>query len=191
MPSAEYDLEFLRASLASLEDYLFSKELYWPLGARPPAGEPQFPPLTLGSLLLAQARLHACPLTFEQRDLLARLDEQIDEIRSRWRAAWGRKAAHDFRARLKLWRDFLEEHRQNPEGNYDRYAYEARRRAMLHLLAEEADDLAPEEIELLSALDSSLKAALEPAPFLWGDELAPGFPGDTYWYLYGNLGRQG
>ncbi|HEY5573072.1 MAG TPA: hypothetical protein VIK64_08690, partial [Anaerolineales bacterium] len=63
MPSAEYDLGYLRAAVAALEDYLMSNELYWPIGAASPAGEPDYPRLTLGGLLLAQKRAHARDLS--------------------------------------------------------------------------------------------------------------------------------
>jgi hypothetical protein len=187
MPSVDYDLGYLRAGLAALEGYLLSKELYWNLGANPPPGEPAYPPLTLSSLLLSQARLHARPLDIVQRDELARLDEQIDEVRTRWRVAWERKAAHDFRARLSLWRDFIEEYRERPEANADRYAYEVRRRAMLHLLESEAGDIPPAETDLLAGLDRLLQAVFVPGNFVWEEELAYGFPRDPYWYLYGEL----
>jgi hypothetical protein len=187
MPSAEYDLEYLRAIVEGLEDYLLSKELYWSLGVAAPRGEPAFPPLTLGGLLLAQARLHARDLAPGQRDQLVLLEERVDGIRSRWRVAWGRKAAHDFRARLNLWRDFLEEYRQNTQGNVDRYAYEVGRRVMLHLLAPEAESIPPTEAELLAGLDRLLRAVFVPGDFVWEAELAGGFPLEVYWYLYGQL----
>jgi hypothetical protein len=187
MPSVAYDLGYLRAGLAALEGYLLSKELYWNLGASSPAGEPAYPPLTLSGLLLSQARLHARPLDMAQRDELGRLDEQMDEVRSRWRVAWGNKAAHDFRARLNLWRDFIEEYRERPDANADRYGYEVHRRVMLHLLSSETPEIPDAEIELLKGLDSLLKAVFVPGNFVWEKQLAPGFPRDTYWYLYGHL----
>jgi hypothetical protein len=187
MPTTEYDLGYLRAGLAALENYLLSKELYWALGAGAPSGEPAYPPLTLGGLLLALARLHARPLSMVERDQLARMEEQIDDVRSRWRVAWERKAAQDFRARLNLWRNFLEDYRQNPGADADRYAYEVRNRIMLHLLAPEASDIPPAETELLAGLDQLLRAVLVPGDFIWEKELAPGFPRNTYWYLYGTL----
>jgi len=187
MPSVEYDLGYLRAGLAALESYLLSKELYWNLGASSPRGEPAYPPLTLSGLLLSQARLHARSLDFSQRDELARIDEQMDEVRSRWRVAWDNKAAHDFRARLNLWRDFIEEYRERPEANADRYAYEVRLRVMLHLLASEASDIPVNETDLLAGLDRLLQAVFVPGDFIWEEELSSGFPRDTYWYLYGNL----
>ena len=187
MPSVEYDLGYLRAGIPMLEDYLLSKDIYWSLGGSPPRGEPGFPSLTLSGILIAQARLHAHPLTMGQRDKMARLDEHIDDLRARWRVAWERKASNEFRARLNLWRDFLGEYRQSPEAHSDRYSYEVSRRGMLNLLGQEAGEVQPAESDLLTALDKLLRAVFIPGNFIWDPELAPGFPPSKYWYLYGDV----
>lgn len=186
MPSAEYDLRYLQAGVPLLENYLLSTEIYWPIGVSSPAGEPPYPRLTLGGLLLAQARLHARQdLSSVQRAELARLDEQINETRSHWRVAWGQKAAHELQARLKLWRDFLEEVRDNSEANIDRYTYEVQRRVMLHLLEPEAEAVPKGQFELLRAMDKMLSGVFVSGDFIWDHAYQPGFPADTFWYLYG------
>jgi hypothetical protein len=187
MPSAEYELTYLRAAADTLEDYLLSNELYWQLGIRPPSGETPYPPLTLGEMSLTQARLSARNLMGAQREEMERLNEKIDTVHSRWQVAWERKAARGFQARLMLWRDFLEEYRENPGANADRYAYEVRRRVMLFFLSQAAGEIPQQEIDLLGALDRVLQGALIPAGFVWEDELASGFPPTTFWYLYGRL----
>jgi hypothetical protein len=55
MASLEYDLGYLQSALSTLEDYLLSADLYWSIGDNPPKGEPPYPSLTLGNVLLAQA----------------------------------------------------------------------------------------------------------------------------------------
>lgn len=185
MPSAEYDLGYLRAAVAALEDYLMANEVYWPIGAASPAGEPDYPRLTLGGLLLAQKRAHARDLSPEQRHELAEIDEQIDNLRNRWRVAWERKAGRSFSARLRLWNDFIEEYRANPSANLDRYAYEVERRVMLDLFREEAGAIPEAELKSLESLDKLLRAVLIPGDFIWEAELQSGFPKQKYWYLYG------
>ena len=187
MPTLEYDLGYLRAALPMLDDYLLSADLYWSIGGSPPRGESPFPSLTLGGVLLAQARAHAHPAPGNLVEQIARADEQINAVRRRWRSAWGRKAGRDFHARLNLWRDFLEEYRQNSEANLDRYAYEVRRRVMLGLLEKEADEIPLAELDLLAGLDRLLRIAIVRGHFVWQKELASGFPEETYWYLYGKL----
>jgi len=111
----------------------------------------------------------------------------LEALRNQWRTAWGNKARQDFHARLKLWRDFLEEYREKPSAHYDRYSYEVGRRVQLQLLAEEAVDLPPAELEAVKGLDKLLRAIFKPGLFLWSDILASSFPQHTYWYLYGTL----
>ena len=185
--SPEYDLRYLRAGLELLESYLLSRDIYRPLGVNPPAGEPPYPQMTLGWLLLARRRLQATAASPAQRDELARLSAELEATRLRWRVAWGGKAKAEFRARLNLWRDFLEEYRQQPEANYDRYGYEVSRRVLLELLYNEADGLEQADLDMLSGLDGLLKALLKAGDFVWEAALSPAFPPDTYWYLYGSL----
>lgn len=187
MPSVEYDLRYLQAGASVLENYLLSGELFWPVGSRPPANEPAFPRLTLGGLLLARQRLSGRTLDKAQQAELTRIDQQLEVTRTRWKTAWGQKAGREFRSRLNLWRDFLEEYRQNPYGNSDRYSYEVRLRVMLHLLREGVDAIPSAEIELLAGLDQLLHALLAPGEFIWEAGLQDAFPHSTYWYLYGNL----
>lgn len=185
MPSIEYDLKYIQAGLVDLEGYLLSKELYWPVGASAPAGETHYPRLTLGNLLLARARLSGRELSSEQRSEFDRLDKRVQEIRQQWQVAWGQKATREFSARLRLWRDFLNEYRKQPKANLDRYAYEVNRRVTLQLLSSETGEVPGEEVELLSGLDELLRAVFLPGQFVWDAELEASFPENIYWYLYG------
>jgi hypothetical protein len=189
MVSIEYDLNYLAEAVPSLEGYLHSTEIYWAVGGSPPAGHPAYPRLTLGNVLLSRARLRAWEggsrLSPEQAGRLSRLDIELGALRSKWRVAWSNKAGREFSARLRLWRDYLEEYRENPAGNVDRFAYEVGRRVMLQLLAQEADKVPPAEKELLAGLDRILEAVLVPAGFVWELELAAAFPREVYPYLYG------
>jgi len=188
MPSVRYDLGYLKAGLEILEKYLLAKDLYWPIGVSPPPGEPPYPRLTLSGILLALARLKARELPGKIASEVADLERQLEIIRSHWRVAWEQKVGREFHARLNLWRDFLEEYRKNPANHRDRYIYEVGRRVMLQLLKNEAINLErPAEEELLSALDSLLDAYFSPGKFVWDADLAPGFPRQEFWYLYGNL----
>jgi hypothetical protein len=187
MPSFAYDVRYLEAGLDLLEKYLLSKEIYWPIGVSAPPGEPDLPRLTLGGLLLSLARVRAISSSPAQQEQVYRLETWLNEVLTKWRVAWGQKAAQEFRSRLSLWRDFLEEYRLNQEGNADRYAYEVQRRVMLDLLRGESPEIASSDLELLSALDQLLRAVLISGDFVWDQNLASGFPPDKYWYLYGRL----
>lgn len=181
-----YNLEYLEAAAELLERYLLSEEIYWQLNGRSKSG-PQFPSLTLGGILLAMKLSHALAETSEQSAKALQITAHIDHARTKWMVAWENKAAREFSARLTLWRDFLEEFRQDPEGNVDRYAYEVGRRVMLSLLQDETKKIPPAEQELLGALDHILNSYLVPSEFVWDRKLKPAFPEDEYPYLYGVL----
>jgi hypothetical protein len=185
VPSVEYDLRYFSAGLSELEDYLHAQELYCPLGVLPPAGEPPYPSLTLGNLLLVRARLRARAVSYDLSLKLDGLDHQMETTRTRWLRAWGQKASREFRARLSLWRDYLEDYRQDPDGNTDRYAYEIHRRVELELLKADTDSIPSQELDVLEGLDKLLQSVFLPGKFAWDLELRDGFTQDTYWYLYG------
>jgi hypothetical protein len=187
MPTFEYDLRYLQAGAGQLEAYLLAGELYWPIGVNPPKGQPPYPQLTPGGLLLARQRLGAIAETPAQQAELTRLEQRLEALQAHWRMAWGKKASQDFHARLKLWRNFLEEYREKPSAHYDRYTYEVTRRVQLHLLAPEAVDLPLAETQALDGLDQLLRAVFRSGSFVWEERLAAGFPPAIFWYLYGRL----
>lgn len=182
-----YDLGYLRAGVDQLEQYLLSTEVYWPTGVKSPAGQPPYPQITLGGLLLARRRLRTLLSTPEPQTSLQKLESELDAQKTRWRVAWEKKAAREFHARLTLWRDFLEEVREEPKNNADRYPYEVTRRVMLDLLQAETGEIPAAEAELLTALDRLLRALLKPGAFVWESELQSEFPATRFWYLYGRL----
>lgn len=187
LPAAEYDLRFLRAGLERLESYLLSTEVYWAVGIAALPGEAPYPQLTLGALLLARRRAQTLAGASAESAEAQRLAFQLEATRQRWQVAWARKAAVEFQARLSLWRNFIEDYRQEPENHYNRYRYEVGRRVMLQLLAEDAGVLPEAQAALLSGLDAVLSQALLPGEFAWEPALAQGFPQETFWYLYGRL----
>ena len=91
MPTVQYDLGYYQAGVQILKEYVLSGEIYWPIGVKPPAGEPTYPQLTLGGLLLARTRLGGRRLASRDYNELARLDREYDRVRSRWRVAWEAK----------------------------------------------------------------------------------------------------
>jgi hypothetical protein len=187
MSAFEYDARFLRAGVEELEQYLFSKEIYWLLVVSSQAGEPPYPRFTLGWLMLYRRRATALAKTPAQKTQIESLNRRIDELRAHWRSAWGLKAQQEFHARIGLWRDFMEEYRESPAANYDRYVYEVNRRILLTLLAEDAAGISPQDQELLAGLDNVLRADLAGREFIWIPDLAEAFPRQEFWYLYGRL----
>ena len=190
MPSFEYDLRYLQAGIDQLEAYLLAKDLYWPVGISAASKETPYPQLTIGGLLLSLKRLQANARSPEQQASLAKVEQQLDTVRTRWRVAWENKAAQDFHARLNLWRDFLEDYSDRPSAHYDRYSYEVGRRVQLALLQDSAGKLPAAEIELLKGLDALLRSVFVPGKFIWDESLASSFPQTDFWYLYGAIKKE-
>jgi hypothetical protein len=184
-PSA-YGLEYLRAAADLLERYLLSDEIYWQLNGRGVSGE-LLPSLTLGGVLLAKKCTQALLESTPQAAELWQIEAQIDHLRNKWQVAWEKKAAHEISARLKLWRDFLEDYKRDPENNADRYPYEVGRRVMLSLLQSETNLVPTAESDLLTLLDNFLNSRLVPAGFIWDHSLEAAFPKDQFPFLYGVL----
>lgn len=187
MPAADYDRRYIEAVLPDLQDYLLVDEIYWPVHSTALRNEPPFPQFTLGNLLLALQRFGARDLLPDQQAEYSRLQSTVDAVRSRWRVAWEKKASREYSARLRLWRDYLEELRLQPHNHVDRFSYEVGRRAMLVILAKEARQIPPAEEELLRGLDGLLRSLFQAGDFIWEDDLRSGFPPDQYWFLYGSI----
>jgi len=176
MTTTEKDKAYLEAGIPELGDYLLSKELYWPISTH----GYDLPRLTIGGILLAQARLDA------HGERIESLVAQLDGVRSRWRVAWETKAGREVGARMRLWSNYLADYRQNPEQHADAYPHEVRYRVMLHLLLAELPAPPPEQ-EALSQLDGLLRINLEASDFIWEPDLDAGFAREVYWFLYGRL----
>lgn len=187
MTSVDADLTYLREGLAVFKDYLLSDNLYWTLHASPPPGEPEFPTLTPGGLVLAHQRLAGRWLGGNQTAEFSELDAEYKNLREHWRTAWERKVTQDIHARLNQWRNFLEDYRQDRANNADRFAYEVRLRVMIDLLVKESPSEQNQTAEALLAPDGVLHASFIPGDFVWDKELEPAFPARQFWYLYGRL----
>lgn len=187
MKSFDYDLRYLKAGVEDLEGYLLSEHLFWPLEVKTYPKEPAYPNLTLGNLLLSKERLVAYDRTLEQEGQLGAVLQQLGLVRSKWRAAWSKKASRSLENRLGMWRDFLADYLKGPESNANRYAYEVQRRVMVELLRVEVDEVPSQVTRLLAKLDDLLETFLLPGEFIWEAEVEGGFPKPGYWYLYGRL----
>lgn len=190
MKSVEYDLRYFEAGLESLEEYLLTDDMFYPLAVKPPDGEPDYPRLTLGWLLLTGARLKGRDVDAVQKVRLEKAFTDFDRNRAKWRVAWEKKARHCFQTRARMWGNYLDEYRENPHDNADRYPYEVRLRVMLELLGGEFSQQQA-EADMLRGSDGFLRAALVMNGFIWEKEIQEGFPQDKYWYLYGKLTASG
>jgi len=154
------DIEYLSAGVPELENYLLSKELFYPVGAR-------LPQLTLGGILLSMARVGMGGESFRA---------QVEAIQSRWRSAWEAKAEREIRARCALWMDYLSGYRDDPRSGARLYSQNVRYRAMMSLLGQSGHES-----------DALLKSIFKEGKFIWEEECAQNFSRETFWYLFGTL----
>jgi hypothetical protein len=173
MPTPAQDISFFQAGLESLEAYLLSEELFWPLTGN-------LPRLTVGGMLLAGKRIEV-----RAAGGWTRLSVRLEAVRTKWRSAWERKAGREVHARLDLWKGYLEEvARKSPDPGL--YSQQVRWRVMLQLLGDEFS-APPRELEAVRGLDAILRTAWLPGAFVWEAGLSCAFPEPGYWFLYGKL----
>jgi hypothetical protein len=178
MNSPEKDKAFFQSGLQQLEDYLLSKELYWPSSVH----TTDFTQVTLGTLLLIRERLKGW-----RTPGLTELTMQMDAVRLKWRSAWEEKSRREVRARGELWKNFLAEARQHPVESARQYPYEVRLRAILTLLL---DDIRETPADWLTSLDAELHRILKGDAFVWDPSLGWNFPKSSFWFLYGTLTQE-
>ena len=183
MPTPEYDLRYWEAALDELEAYLPSPELFWNLDVSPPPGEPAYPPLTVGNLLLARQRLQR-PLPPELEARRQSLEQRLQAFIAQWRANWRQKAAKELEMRARLWAQYMDECAQS-QAEAAFYSTEVRNRVLADLLMHEGEAELPAAEELVAYADTRLRARFEPGPFVWEEDLIPAFPKERFWYLYG------
>jgi hypothetical protein len=188
MHPARYDLQLAAAMADELEDFLISNEIFWPLERRAAAGDPPFPQLSLGGLLLALDELDAWEgeLAPAEAGELQSLRQRVEELRAKRGAAIQRKAGQELRSRANLWRAYLGDLEEGPRA-IELYSHEVRQRVMAARLVEEAADLAEAAPprRLLGELDAKLRRRFEAGPFVWDRRLAKRYPPGDYWFLYG------
>ena len=186
MKTYQDELGYIRAGLEDGQAYLLSDQLFGMLADSPSSGG-EYPVLTIGNLLLSLACSNVQAQTPEQQSEVGQVTLELERLRTRWRVAWGQKAAWEFRSRIKQWERYLNEVRQDSEKYAGYYRYEVRLRVILRLIADETDGFEPAYLEMLAGLDAILETRLTPGEFIWDAGLQPGFPKADYWFLYGYL----
>ena len=160
MPT-QTDRRYLEAGIPELENYLLSKELYYPIGRN-------LQRLTLGGVLLSLARL--------DRSEAGKYEAQVNRVRTKWRSAWDTKAGREVRARGELWKNYLAEYPGDPKATARLYPQQVRYRAMLTLLGES-----------FNVMDVYVKSIFQPGGFVWEPDVLDRFSSDVFWFLFGTL----
>lgn len=164
------DLKILLAAAESLEQYLLSPVLYWPVDGSTAS-------LTPGNLLLALTRL-AYPPKYEEKC------QRIQKTRQVWQAAWQRKASGEFDERVGLWNTTVREFFASASHTRP-YPQDIRWRVLIELLQPEIGDArGRSEAAILEATDHIFRSGTKPSEFIWPLELQTVFPNPRFWFLY-------
>jgi hypothetical protein len=188
MTTFDYDHRYLQAVLTELKDYLLSSELFWPVTINHKVKEPPYPKLTPSNLLLSLTRLkaHKTSLNPTQSSALQNIEIKLHTITTQWQVKWEEKCQQEFGSRLRQWQNFLSEVFNDRQGQGDYYKHEVRLRAQMTLLMTVVT-VTETEIAALEHLDGRLRRMLKEGKFIWDEDLAPGFPVEAYWFLYGAI----
>jgi hypothetical protein len=186
--SPEADLTALRTFLSEFDQFLKSDVIFWPLSGQSLVNQ-QLPALTIGGLLLVRRTLEA------RRDGLApaqvteaeRLESQAEALFSRWPVNIEKKALKEISSRLNVWAAALDECGEHPASCAENYPSAVNHRVYLALLFPLVAKLpeADKGRSRLSTLDIRLRNLLVPGDFIWDAALAPAFPRENFWFLYG------
>ena len=186
MTSFTYDQQYLQSALDELETYLFSDQVFWPIGVEAPAGQPGYPKLTAANLLLAFTRLAHNANTPAQKATARQLSDRFNALTAHWQSHWQDKLQQEYTSRLRQWSSYLQELDEAPEKYAAYYPTEVRLRLLLDLLAVHSQvDLAK-----IKSLDNLLKQYFILGDFVWEPDSIEIFPQDEYWYLYGSINDQ-
>ncbi|MCC6188669.1 MAG: hypothetical protein IT318_06515 [Anaerolineales bacterium] len=178
-----HDLAAFKHMAAELQDYLLSSTLFWQMQA-----SSDFPKLSLGMLLLTQARLEGADSLLSQTQRAERnaTARQVDATLGNWQVAAEKKAAQEFRSRVNLWEQYWNDCREQPVTCADNYPQEVTQRVIAGLLLLKFPRLLDSpEARSLEALDRLARARLVGGRWIWPPDLQPGFPEAEHWYLYG------
>lgn len=188
MKDKEYDLAYLENGLEELKKYLFSDELFFPVMGSPPGRHTSFLKLTLGNLLLSMQRLSAYEVSGRfspgEESHYQKLKRKLENLQFKWQSSWQKKADQEYPSRFTQWSHILNDLVNDLDKNAPFYHSEVRTRALLTLLSPYTEE---DERYDLTPLDNILRNILIPGEFIWGEELAPGFPEEDFWFLYGGF----
>jgi hypothetical protein len=185
--NATDDLSELKQMLSSFENYLKGSNLYGSVGGGFLTGG-RNPQLTVGAVLMRLRRLHvlADDLNEKQRNELANLSAQHDEIRNDNVTRYDAKIDREANSRIDAMQRFFEECRDDPKNCGSIYGPEVLRRTITQeLLNVMGDDIIGTELEAkVKKTDRMLRSYVQESEFLWADELEPAYPRNVYWWMY-------
>ena len=181
----EQDLAIIEVMIENMTDYLCVKTLFYSLP------QPSYPRLTLGGFWLRESRLSALSylLNLDQKIQLQESMTEFEEISIYQRSQINQKANEELQARLRQWRERLQEFEQGMDVTEAYYANDVQVRVVLKILIsklENSPDVFDAKVlEEITNLDARLNAIWQTGPFVWPADWRSAYPEDVYWWLYG------
>ncbi len=184
------DLAELEQMTERLGDYVLGDKLYLPLSAAY-SRRSRLPQLSAGALLLRRRRLMRLrwSLSDSQQSRLSKALRRHDVVQREWTLHYENKLKGEAPARLKQMRAFFRDCQENPSGCASAYPPEALRRTMAAEILLAMDAFGYDKRELLPGVeqtDLALRRLLHAGEFIWSPLLAPAYPRDDFWWLYGS-----
>lgn len=183
------ELDALQAMAESLEDYLLSDQLLWPLTG----SGGMLPRLTVGGLLMRQHRMAYLQdvLAVDQRLACHDALQSIDMTLNQWAVHAREKMLQEWTMRVNLLAQFIRDcdDLEIVTDCVANWRSHAEQRVMLHHLQDALSryDGASDRDAELARIDRSLRRIVaegESGHFLWADELVPIYPPDVFWWLW-------
>ncbi len=178
------DLKFIESAAQSINDYVLSDLLYWPMDVEPASLGIGVSRTTLGLIYLVVEHIRLKSLNEEQAERFAIAQAEIQKVHRKWKVAWEKKAVEEFKARSRQWSNFLNKDLENRAERKTRYRVEVRNRVILQLLLLDIPEKENGLILALHRMDGSLKGLLAKGDFIWAEDLKPVFPEEKFWFLY-------
>jgi len=187
--SLKRDLDELERMVLRLGDYLLGNEMYLSIGGGAVRGS-SAPQMTLGALLLRRRRLTQLRSKLKRADGI-RLDAALadhDNLQREWTLHYEQKLQREVPSRLRVMAGFFRECSENPRDCAGAYPIEALRRTIVGEILLAMKEFGYEKSEVIASVrpaDQALRRILQAGEFIWSPLLAPVYPQDDFWWLYG------
>lgn len=186
--SIDQDLREAKAMTDGLERYIQGDQVYGSVSGGI-FGSGNMPALTIGALAMRLRRLHSLSpkMTDKQREQLQAIQMKHEAVRNEWRNLYEQKLIREANSRLDAMNPFFEECRSDPALCARVYPPEVLRRTITEEIMIALDDLHSPLDELKQKarrIDASLRRFVQPASFIWADELQSVYPDNQFWWMY-------
>lgn len=184
----DQDLRELKAMVDGLETYVREDALYGSVSGGFFGGG-NMPALTVGAVLMRLRRLadQYAGMNDRQRLTFADARARHDAVKQEWRHFYEQKMLREANSRLDAMSAFFEECSHDPQLCAQVYRPEVLRRTTVEEILMALPDLNLTDDDLTKkarGIDSRLRRVVQPASFIWADELKPYYPEDRFWWMY-------